>query len=149
MRKRAAGPITESYDVLVLALGGEPIRPPVPGIDDPRILTLRTIPDMDRIKAQVDGGVKQAVVIGGSYIGVEMVEALRRRGLEVDLVEMQDQVMPLLDHEMATDLRYHMERQGVGLHLGTAAGRLPTLGARSKSRLRTARSCLLILWSWR
>lgn len=112
----------ESYDILVLAQGAEPLRPPVPGIDHPRIFTLRNIPDMDMIKAQVDGGAQRAVVVGGSYIGVEIAEALRQRGLEVHLVEMQDQVMPLLDREMATDLRYHMEHHGVTLHLGTAAG---------------------------
>ncbi len=112
---------TESYDTLVLALGGEPVRPLVPGIDHPRIFTLRTIPDMDLIKAQVDNGARRAVVIGASYIGIEMVEALHRRGLSVDLVELQDQVMPLLDEEMAADLSYHMEYRGVTLHLGTAA----------------------------
>ena len=93
VRGRANGRIdrvyTESYDTLVLALGGEPIRPPVPGVDHPRIYTLRTILDMDRIKASVDEGARSAVVIGASYIGVEMVEALRQRGLTVDLVELQ------------------------------------------------------------
>ncbi|GAB4153011.1 MAG: FAD-dependent oxidoreductase [Roseiflexaceae bacterium] len=111
----------EAYDVLVMAQGAGPLRPPVPGIDHPLVFTLRSIPDMDAIKALVDAGVGSAVVIGGSYIGVEVAEALRERGLKVDLVELQDQVMPLLDQEMATDLRYHMERHGVTLHLGTAA----------------------------
>jgi NADPH-dependent 2,4-dienoyl-CoA reductase/sulfur reductase-like enzyme/rhodanese-related sulfurtransferase len=112
---------TQQYDTLVLALGGEPIRLPIKGSDHPQIYTLRTIPDMDRIKAQVDRGARRAVVIGASYIGVEMVEALRRRGLSVDLVELQDQVMPLLDPEMAAELRYHLEYHGVTLHTGTAA----------------------------
>lgn len=122
VRDRAAGrEYVESYDALVLALGAEPIRPPVPGADHPRIFTLRSIPDMDRVIAQLGAGARRAVVIGGSYIGVETVEALRKRGLAVDLVELQDQAMPLLDREMATDLRYHMELHGVALHLGTAA----------------------------
>jgi len=112
---------TESYDKLVLTPGSSPIRPPLPGIDHPRIFVLRNIPDMDAIKAKVDGDARSAVVIGGSYIGVEIAEAFRQRGLTVDLVEMQDQVMPPLDPEMATDLRYHMERHGVTLHLGTTA----------------------------
>jgi NADPH-dependent 2,4-dienoyl-CoA reductase/sulfur reductase-like enzyme/rhodanese-related sulfurtransferase len=111
----------EPYDVLVLAQGAGPLRPPVPGIDHPRVFTLRSIPDMDAIIATLDGGARAAVVIGGSYIGVEVAEALRERGLAVHMVEIQEQIMPLLDLEMATDLRYHMERHGVQLHLGTAA----------------------------
>lgn len=111
----------ESYDNLVLALGGEPVLPPLPGVDHPRIFTLRTIPDMDCIKAQVDAGARHAVVIGASYIGIEMVEALHRRGISVDLVELQDQVMPLFDREMAAGLHYHLEHHGIGLHLGTSA----------------------------
>ena len=70
----------EPYDKLVLAPGATPIRPPLPGINHPRILTLRNIDDMDRIKALVDDGAKHAVVIGGGYIGVEMAENLRTRG---------------------------------------------------------------------
>jgi NADPH-dependent 2,4-dienoyl-CoA reductase/sulfur reductase-like enzyme/rhodanese-related sulfurtransferase len=111
----------EPYDVLVLAQGAAPLRPPIPGIDHPRVLTLRSLPDMDAIIAALDVAARTAVVIGGSYIGVEMAEALRERGLETHLVELQDQVMPLLDVEMATDLRYHMERHRVKMHLGTAA----------------------------
>lgn len=111
----------EPYDALVLAQGAAPLRPPVPGIDHPRIFTLRNIPDMDAIKALVDGGARSAIVVGGSYIGVEIAEALRERDLAVDLIELQPQVMPPLDPEMATDLAYHMEANGVHLHLGVAA----------------------------
>ncbi|MFV9506602.1 MAG: FAD-dependent oxidoreductase [Oscillochloridaceae bacterium umkhey_bin13] len=111
----------EPYDYLVLAQGATPLRPPVPGIDHPRVFTLRSIPDMDAIIATLQTQAHTAMVIGGSYIGVEVAEALRERGLAVHLVELQDQVMPLLDRELATDLRYHMERHGVNLHLGTAA----------------------------
>jgi len=111
----------EPYDVLVLTQGAAPLRPPVPGIDHPRVLVLRSIPDMDAIIALLDGGAQSAIVIGGSYIGVEVIEALRARAITVDLVEMQDQVMPLLDPELATDLREHMADHGVRMHLGTAA----------------------------
>lgn len=122
VRDRARGTeYTEAYDALVLTLGGEPIRPPVPGIEHPRILTLRSIPDMDRINAQIDAGARHAVVIGGSYIGVEMIEALCKRGLAVSLVELQQQIMPLFDQEMADSLRSQLEQHNVSLHLGTAA----------------------------
>lgn len=112
---------TEAYDALVLTLGGEPIRPAVPGIGHPRIVTLRSIPDMDRINAQIDDRAQHAVVIGGSYIGFEMVEALRKRGLAVSLVELQQQIIPLFDPEMAAALELHLEQHHVRLHLGTAA----------------------------
>lgn len=111
----------ESYDALVLCPGATPIRPNLPGIDHPRVLALRNIEDMDRIKAVVDGGARQAVVIGGGYIGVEMAESLRERGLAVDVVEMVDQLMPPLDRELARDLENHIRAHGVALHLGTAA----------------------------
>ena len=111
----------ESYDKLVLCPGASPIRPNLPGIEHPRIFTLRNIEDMDVIKAVVDKGTQHAVVIGGGYIGVEMAENLRHRGLCVTLVELADQVIPPLDAEMARDLQYHMEYHGIKLMLGTAA----------------------------
>lgn len=111
----------ESYDKLVLCPGANPIRPNLPGIDHPRILTLRNIEDMDVIKTIVDKGIRQVVVIGGGYIGVEMAENLRHRDLGVTLVELADQIMPPLDQEMARDLQYHLEYHGVQLKLGTAA----------------------------
>ena len=111
----------ESYDKLVLTQGANPVRPPLPGIDHPRLFTLRNIPDMDAIKAVVDQGAQRAVVVGGGYIGMEIAEALRHRALAVDLVEMLPQVMPPLDPEMSNDLGYHMESHGVTLHLGVTA----------------------------
>ncbi len=111
----------EPYDKLVLCQGAAPIRPDLPGIDHPRILYLRTIPDMDRIKELVDGGAKTAIVIGAGYIGLEMVEALVHRGLKVDLVELQEQVLPALDPEMTSDVQYHLEEKGVRVRLGTGA----------------------------
>jgi len=111
----------ETYDKLILAPGASPLRPPLPGSDHPAVLTLRNIEDMDRIKARVDAGARQAAIIGGGYIGLEMAENLRQRGLEVDLVEMVNQVMPPLDPEMARDVENHLRRHGVRLHLGVAA----------------------------
>src|ERR1035437_1496729 len=76
---------------------------------------------MDLIKGIVDGGARKAVVIGGGYIGVEMAENLHGRGIEVELVEMADQIIPPLDREMARDLEVHMAEHGITLHLGLAA----------------------------
>jgi NADPH-dependent 2,4-dienoyl-CoA reductase/sulfur reductase-like enzyme/peroxiredoxin family protein/rhodanese-related sulfurtransferase/TusA-related sulfurtransferase len=119
----------ESYDKLVLCPGASPIRPRLPGIDDPRIHVLRNVEDMDRIKAALDKGARSAVVIGGGYIGVEMAENLRERGLEVDLVEMVGQLMPPLDPEMARYFEDEVQRRGVRLHLGTAAASFRDTGS--------------------
>ncbi len=118
----------ESYDKLVLAQGARPIRPNLPGIEHPRILALRNIPDMDRIIATLAQGTRRALVIGGGYIGVEVAENFRHLGLDVELVEMMRQVMPPIDHEMARDLEYHLEANGVRLHLGSAAEGFSALG---------------------
>ena len=111
----------EAYDRLVLCPGALPVVPPLPGVEHPRVFVLRNVDDMDRIKASVDAGARGAVVIGAGYIGVEMAESLRHRGLEVDVVEMMNQIMPPLDREMTRELESHMAAHGVRLHLGTAA----------------------------
>ncbi len=108
---------SESYNKLILSPGACPIRPPIPGIDHPRILCLRNIPDMDRILKALNEGAKNAVVVGGGFIGLEMAENLVRRGLKVDLVEMLDQVLPPLDREMATPIHQELVNNGVSLSL--------------------------------
>lgn len=64
----------ESYDKLILAPGAAPLRPPIPGIDLPGIYTLRNLEDVDRIKERVDQGIRQVVVVGAGFIGIELVE---------------------------------------------------------------------------
>jgi NADPH-dependent 2,4-dienoyl-CoA reductase/sulfur reductase-like enzyme/peroxiredoxin family protein/rhodanese-related sulfurtransferase/TusA-related sulfurtransferase len=111
----------ERYDKLALCPGAQPLRPDLQGLDHPKIFVLRNMEDMDAIKKPVDDGLKAAVIIGAGYIGVEMAENLRHRGVEVDLVEMVDQILPPLDREMVAPVEEHMRRHGVRLHLGTAA----------------------------
>lgn len=109
----------ESYDTLVISTGSSPLRPPIPGIDSPRIKTLWTVPDMDDIKAMIQQqNVKTAAVIGGGFIGLEMAENLQHAGLEVSVMEMQDQVMAPLDYEMAQLLHENITGNGVNLYLG-------------------------------
>ncbi len=116
---------TESYDTLVLAPGAAPIRPPLPGIDLPGIFSVRTVPDARHMREWLerDPGAgtpatpRRAVVVGGGFIGLEMVENLVHRGLEVTLIEKLDHVMPPLDPEMATLVERYMLKQGVRLEL--------------------------------
>ncbi|MDM5153549.1 CoA-disulfide reductase [Bacillus sp. DX1.1] len=109
----------ESYDILILSPGSKPIFPPIPGIETAKALfTLRNVPDTDRIKGYIDENKpRHATVIGGGFIGVEMAENLRERGIEVTLVEMANQVMPPIDYEMAAYVQEHMENHGVQLIL--------------------------------
>jgi NADPH-dependent 2,4-dienoyl-CoA reductase/sulfur reductase-like enzyme/peroxiredoxin family protein/rhodanese-related sulfurtransferase/TusA-related sulfurtransferase len=111
----------EPYDALLLSPGAAPVRPEIPGIDSPGVFTLRSMADMDAIKAAVDahpGG--RALVIGGGYIGLEMAEALRARSLNVALVEVAGQVMGVVDAEIAAPLAAELRRHGVDLHLGAS-----------------------------
>jgi len=109
----------QPYDALVLSPGAEPLRPPIPGIADPRILTLRNMGDMDAILAGLPGA-RTVLVIGAGYIGLEMAEAFRHRGLAVVLVEKLDQVMGVADPEMTVPLCQELRRNGVDLRLGTS-----------------------------
>src|SRR5690349_1306067 len=111
----------ESYETLVLCLGAEPVRPPIPGADDPRVDVLRNIPDMDHIIAHLEQGARSAVVAGGSHIGLELTEAFRARGLQTTVVEQTERLMPWLDPEMTRILDYHVGTQDVDLRLGTSA----------------------------
>jgi NADPH-dependent 2,4-dienoyl-CoA reductase/sulfur reductase-like enzyme/rhodanese-related sulfurtransferase len=111
----------ESYDKLILAPGAAPLRPPIPGIDLPGIFTLRNLQDMDRIKARIDQGVKQAVIVGAGFIGLELVENFVRRGIATTVVELQDQVLPPFDKEMTTPIAEHLASKGVSLLLGQSA----------------------------
>jgi NADPH-dependent 2,4-dienoyl-CoA reductase/sulfur reductase-like enzyme/rhodanese-related sulfurtransferase/TusA-related sulfurtransferase len=130
-----------AYDKLVLAPGAVPLRPPLPGIEDPRIHTLRTLQDMDAIKTAAVQA-RNAVVIGAGFIGLEMTEQLIRLGLEVTLIEMQSQVLPQLDPEMTRLVEDALRDEGVRLLLGETVDRFSgdnslTLGLASGEALET------------
>jgi len=109
----------ESYDALILSPGAEPIRPPIPGIENPNVLSLRNMEDMDRIITALEGKT-HAAVIGGGYIGLEMAEALRRRNIGTTLIELAPQVMGPADPEMVAILHQELELNGVELRIGTS-----------------------------
>ena len=104
------------YDKLILTPGASPLVPPIPGIETPSILTLRNLQDMDRI-VQRSQQAKSALVVGAGFIGLEMAEQLRHLGLEVSLVELQDQVLPQLDKEMSIPVQKALVQNGVKVHL--------------------------------
>lgn len=106
-----------AYDKLILAQGGRPIKPNLPGADMHHVFSLWTLDDMDRIDNFIkDNEPKTAVVVGGGFIGLEMVEALVKRGLRVSVVEMMPHVMAVLDAETAGFIENEMLAFGVGIH---------------------------------
>jgi NADPH-dependent 2,4-dienoyl-CoA reductase/sulfur reductase-like enzyme/rhodanese-related sulfurtransferase len=111
----------ESYDKLLLATGAAPLRPPIPGIELPGVFTLRNLQDVDRIKEAEDRGVKQAVIVGAGFIGLELVENFVQRGIATTVVELQDQVLPPFDKEMTTPILKALAAKGVAVLLGQSA----------------------------
>jgi NADPH-dependent 2,4-dienoyl-CoA reductase/sulfur reductase-like enzyme len=127
---------THGYDKLVLSPGATSVRPPLPGIDLPGIFHVRTVPDAREIRRWIERGTAflsgmdkysgfqtvrpktRAVVVGGGFIGLEMVENLVHRGFDVTLIELADQVLPPIDPENARVVEAHLARHGVHLALG-------------------------------
>lgn len=106
------------YDYLILSPGANPIVPPFKGIDEVPVFTLRNIPDSNKIIQYIENRkVKHATVIGGGFIGLEMAENLRHRGIKVKIVEMFDQVMTSLDKEIAQFVHQELLLNGVCLQL--------------------------------
>jgi len=112
---------TESYDFLLLSPGAAPIVPPIPGIDNPITHSLRNIPDMDKIIKTIEmNRPEHATVVGGGFIGLEVMEALHQRGIKTTLLELADQVMAPVDREMAGFAHAEIKAHGIDLRLGVA-----------------------------
>jgi NADPH-dependent 2,4-dienoyl-CoA reductase/sulfur reductase-like enzyme/rhodanese-related sulfurtransferase len=110
------------YDKLVLATGGRPVAPPIPGIDAIGVQSFHSLRDADRLDTVLGSGkVENAVLVGAGLVGIEMAEALIERGLKVTMVEMFDWIMPaLLDEEMGRLAGKHLRAKGVNLAMGSA-----------------------------
>lgn len=110
---------TQSYDHLILSPGAQPFKPPFKGVDNKRVLTVRNVPDIDRVVSAMNGA-KKAVVVGGGFVGIEMAENLKEKGLDVSLVEAVDQVMITLDKEMVAPVHQTLRDNGIKLYLNQA-----------------------------
>ena len=116
VKSKDLGTYEESYDYLVLSPGGKAIRPNIEGINSKKILTLRNIPDTDTIKSLVDKkNIQSAAIIGGGFIGIEMAENLKERGLDVTLIEAAPHILAPFDSDMVTALEKEMEDNGVNI----------------------------------
>lgn len=107
-----------NYNKLVLAQGAKPFVPPIEGIPEEKVFTVRTLFDADNIKSYIkEKGVRKAIVIGGGFIGVEMAENLNEMGLETTLIEQQNQILAPVDYEIAAFLHNEMRDRGIELVL--------------------------------
>ncbi len=110
------------YDELVLSPGAAPLRPPMPGVDLPGVMTLRTVPDANAIRRYIaEHKVRRALVIGAGFIGLEVAENLQLAGIEVSLVEGGSHVLPPLDAHMSTYVEELLAAHGVGVEVGKIA----------------------------
>lgn len=128
------------YDALMLAPGAVPVRPPLPGIGDERVHILRNLQDMDRIKEAATTA-QRAVVIGAGFIGLEMAEQLHRLGISVTVVELEKQVLPQLDAEMALLMQSELRENGIELVLGDGIARFDSAKEGLVCELASGRTC--------
>jgi NADPH-dependent 2,4-dienoyl-CoA reductase/sulfur reductase-like enzyme len=141
--RAGGGTVSLSYDTLIVGTGAEPVRPPVPGMDRAGVHQLHTIGDGRVLDDVLTREPDTAVVVGAGYIGLEMAEALRARGMEVTVVEQLPEVLPTVDAALGAVVRDELERNGVRVMTGVkvtaieeSQGRLlvvgdPDLGARA------------------
>lgn len=104
----------ESYDVLLLSPGAKSVRPAISGLAEAKnVYTVRNVPDIDMVMNALEEQPKKAVVVGAGFIGLEMAENLKKRGLAVSIVELAPHVLPSLDEEMAVHIQNELIKQGV------------------------------------
>jgi len=138
----------EPYDHLLIATGAIPVRPDVPGADAEGIYGVSTLQSGIVVRRVVDEQKpRRAVIVGGGYIGLEMAEVLRHRGLAVSLVELEPQVMGPADPEMAAPLHEHLTLQGVDLNLGASVTAIGDRDGRPEALLSSGRAipCDLVI----
>ncbi|NMA73825.1 MAG: FAD-dependent oxidoreductase [Bacteroidales bacterium] len=127
---------TESYDKLLISTGANPLKLPIPGVEDQRVFTLRDVGDTDRIKDFIhQHKPRKVLVVGAGFIGLEMVENLQNIGLEVSIVQREDQVMLPLDPGMAALVHQTLEEHQVSVHLENVVKEFKTEGGRFQAHL--------------
>ena len=133
----------ESYDNLVIATGSSPIKPPIKGIENENIFVLWTVNDTDNIKKYISEKKPKSVsIIGGGFIGLEMAENLHKLGLDVSLIEMQDQVMAPVDKEMANLIHENMVNNNINLILGDGVKEFHNKNGKTEIELNSGKNIL-------
>ena len=130
VRPPSAAAVNLSYDQLIIATGAQPIVPPLPGVDLPGVHVLHTMEHSFAIDEALTAGARTVVVVGAGYIGVEMADALTRRGVNVTLVEMADSVLTTVDGELGGEVAAELSRHGVEVATGTTVAGISSDGER-------------------
>jgi len=129
VNSKTSGTYAESYDYLILSPGAKALKPPIPGINNSKIFTLRNIPDTDSIKAYVDNNeTKSAIVIGGGYVGVEIAENLIERGLHVTLCEAAPHILAPFDSDMVVMAEKELTENDIELILNDGVKSFSEIG---------------------
>ncbi len=131
--------LRQPYDTLVLSPGAGAIVPPLAGLPAPNVFTVKTVPDSDAVRSWLDEQrPTHAVVVGAGFIGLETAEALHGRGLHVTVVELQPQVLPALDADMAEHVAQRLRERGIDLVLGDGIAGLQADAAQVVTGVRLA-----------
>ena len=118
-------PFQFDFDRMLIATGGRPVIPDLPGFDLPGVLALKSLDDGRKIKDYIQThAVKKAVIVGMGYIGLEMAEALRERGIDVDMVKPGPDLLPWMPQELAGVVAQELTAKTVQLHLGSDIKRI-------------------------
>lgn len=131
----------ETYDYLVLCPGAAPIIPNMPGIDQSNVFSVRNVPDSDNIKEYINvHNPNTAVILGGGFIGLEMAEMLNEYNIDVTLLEASNQVLGVLDPEMAAIVHSYLENENINLCLGDRAVSIEGSGKAEKVVLESGKT---------
>ncbi|HGY57347.1 MAG TPA: CoA-disulfide reductase [Caldithrix abyssi] len=131
-----------SYDKLIIATGARSVKPPIDGIDLDNVFTLRTLQDGIRIKDSLDAkNHKNAIIVGGGYIGLEMAEALHKHGLKVTVVEMLDRLMPNVDTDISALVEEELHSKGCAVYKSNAVEEI--MGGSAVERVRLSDGTVL------
>lgn len=129
---------TESYDKLLISTGAKPFVPDIKGLEEAGYLTLRNIEDMEKISSCIDSdGYKNAVIIGGGFIGLETAENLKHKNINVTIIEKADQVMAPLDPEMASFIHGEIKRRNIALYLNSDITEISNSGKKKIIKLKS------------
>lgn len=108
---------TAFFDHVVLATGASALVPPIPGVERPGVFCMRTVEDAARLRERLDQGVRSAVVIGASMVGIKLVELLHKRGISVTLADMAPHIFPTAAlPEVAAEIEDRLTAQGISLY---------------------------------
>ncbi|MBD3224327.1 MAG: CoA-disulfide reductase [Caldithrix sp.] len=142
--------ITETYDRLIIATGAHAFKPDIPGINNNRVYCIKTLEESITVKNLIEhDNLQEAIIAGGGYIGLEMAEALHKRGIHVKLIEMNDHLMPNIDKDLSTHIEKHLIDQGCKIYTSSTIVSITHNGSRTTAQLGNGHeiSADVVIWA--